>query len=320
MDIGKIIAQLLYDHEAVTIPGFGGLTLRPQAAEADQLAGIIRPPSKIVNFNPNLRLNDGLLIDRIQDIYNHSSEEAEKILQAFIEQLKTRLKNGETVKLEGIGQFFQSGEEVQFSTAAINYDKSTYGLPEVKSSVIAIPKGEKLTFASPEKEETETIAESETTDRAPLARWLIPLIAILTLAALILMFKDEIFGSSQAPKEEIEQSTRVNESPIAALEEPQDTIVEEYTDKGAGGQIDVEAATPPPNQQIKKIVVGAFKDQANASKLARKIQLKGYIPFSENRNGKRYVGITYAYESSSDFRRALANIKKQFNKDAWVME
>jgi len=319
MDIGKIIAQLLYDHEAVTIPGFGGLTLRPQAAEADQLAGIIRPPSKIVSFNPNLKLNDGLLLARIQDIYNHSSEESEQVLQSFIEQLNTRLKNGETVKIEGIGQFFQSGEEVQFSTAAINYDKSTYGLPEVKSTVIAIPKGEKLTFDSPEKEEVTAIPETETADRSKSLRWVIPLIAVLTLATLIFMFKDEIFGTQNSAKENIEDSTRVNESPIAALEEPQDTVVEEYTDKG-GGQIDVEAATPPPNQQIKKIVVGAFKDQANATKLARKIQLKGYIPFSENRNGKRYVGITYAYESNSDFRRALANIKKQFNKDAWVME
>lgn len=319
MDIGKIIAQLLYDHEAVTIPGFGGLTLRSQAAEADQLAGVIRPPSKIVNFNPNLRLNDGLLIARIQDIYNHSFEEAEKVLQGFIEQLDTRLKNGETIKIEGIGQFFQSGEDIQFSTAAINYDKSTYGLPEVKSTVIAIPKSEGLSFDSPEKEETVAIAETETADRSPLLRWAIPLIALLTLAALIFMFKDEIFGNQNSTKEKIEEQTRLNESPIAALEEPADTVVEEYTDKG-GSQIDIEAATPPSNQQIKKIVVGAFKDQVNATKLARKIQLKGYIPFSENRNGKRYVGITYAYESSSDFQRALANIKKEFNKDAWVME
>jgi len=320
MDIGKIIAQLLYDHEAVTIPGFGGLTLRTQSAEADQLAGIIRPPSKIVNFNPNLRLNDGLLIARLQDIYNLSSEEAEKVLQSFIEQLTTRLDNSETVKIEGIGQFFQSGENVQFSTDAINYDKSTYGLPKVKSSVIAIPKGEKLTFDSPEKEEVATaIAETTRVDRSKLLRWAIPLIAILTLAALIFMFKEEIFGSKNISKEKVEDPTRVNESPIAVLEELQDTVVEEYTSKGEE-QIDVEAATPPPNQRIKKIVVGAFQDQANATKLARKIQLKGYIPFSENRNGKRYVGITYAYESEADFKRALVNVKKQFNKDAWVMQ
>ncbi|MEN0048063.1 MAG: SPOR domain-containing protein [Bacteroidota bacterium] len=319
MDIGKIIAQLLYDHEAVTIPGFGGLTLRAQAAEADQLAGIIRPPSKIVNFNPNLKLNDGLLLARIQDIYNHSSEEAEKVLQGFIEQLNVRLQNGETVKIEGIGQFFQSGDDVQFSTSAINYDKSTYGLPEVKSPVIAIPKGEKLSFEDPAKEETTALEEVETEGTSSLRRWAIPLIVLLTLVALIFMFKDNIFGNQNSATEETEQSARVNESPIAALEEPQDTVVEEYTDKGVE-PIDVEAATPPPNQQIKKIVVGAFKDQTNASKLARKIQLKGYIPFSENRNGKRYVGITYAYESRSDLNRALANIKKQFNKDAWVMD
>ncbi|MEM8526861.1 MAG: HU family DNA-binding protein [Bacteroidota bacterium] len=320
MDIGKIITQLLYDHEAVTIPGFGGLTLRAQAAEADQLAGIIRPPSKIVSFNPNLKLNDGLLIARIQDIYNLSAEEADKVLQSFIEQLTIRLKNGETVEIEGIGQFFQSGEEVQFSTAAINYDKSTYGLPEVKSSVIAIPKGEKLTFGSPEAETTTTtVVETEETERSPIFRWAVPLIAVLTLAALIFMFKDQLFGNQNKQKENTEDQVRVNEAPIAALEEPQDTIIEEYTSKGEE-QIDVESATPPPNQRVKKIVVGAFKDQTNAGKLARKIQLKGYVPFSESRNGKRYVGITYPYESDAEFRSALANIKKQFNKDAWVLQ
>ncbi|MEL6719534.1 MAG: SPOR domain-containing protein [Bacteroidota bacterium] len=319
MDIGKIITQLLYNHEAVTIPGFGGLTLRNQPAEADQLAGTILPPSKIVNFNPNLRLNDGLLIARIQDIYDLSSEEADKVLLNFTEQLSTRLNKGETVKIEGVGQFFQSGEDIQFSTAAVNYDRSTYGLPKVNSPVIAIPKEEKLSFTTTVQEEAETTATaSETADRSPLLRWAIPLIAILTLAALIFMFKDDLFNKSNTSQESTEEQIRVNEAPIAVLEEPVDTI-EEYTSKGEE-QIDVEAATPPPNQQIKKIVVGAFQDESNASKLARKIQLKGYIPFAENRNGKRYVGITYAYESDADFRSALATIKKQFNKDAWVMQ
>ena len=59
------IEELLYLHDCVIVPGFGGFICDYTSANINEKTGTIVPPSKKVVFNKHLKQNDGLLIDWI---------------------------------------------------------------------------------------------------------------------------------------------------------------------------------------------------------------------------------------------------------------
>ena len=59
------IEELLYLHDCVIVPGFGGFICDYTSASINEKTGTIVPPSKKVMFNKHLKQNDGLLIDWI---------------------------------------------------------------------------------------------------------------------------------------------------------------------------------------------------------------------------------------------------------------
>ncbi|MEM9885418.1 MAG: SPOR domain-containing protein [Bacteroidota bacterium] len=316
MDIEKIITELLYHYDTVTIPGFGGLVLQQHSAASDQALGTIQPPSKRIRFNPNLVVNDGLLLSQVQERLQLPVEAAKSVLENYVSELKDRLEAGENIHMEGIGHFFQSGNEIQFAAAQVNYDRTTYGLPRVEAAVSNKIGTEKITFASITTETVET-SNPTTRDYGNVLKWLIPVLGVLALIVIIFSLRDNIFSGNKKGRlrADLEGRIPINESP----QERDKIIKEDSLAAQSETPKDIESPTISPNQKTKKIIVGAFGERANAEKLARKIQLAGYTPLSEIRNGKRYVGILYAYEQKSEFDQAFSDIKQKFNQDAWIL-
>ena len=185
MDIGKIIADLLYHYDTITIPGFGGLVLQQYSAESDQVLGNIQPPSKRLSFNPNLVLDDGLLLSQIRNQLQLPADAAKNVLQNYVSDLNGRLKAGESVAIEGIGHFFQSGDQVQFAAATVNYDRNSYGLPNVKADVSSKIGADKIVFETTETATAEVTA-AESRDYGRTLKWFIPLLGVLALAIILL--------------------------------------------------------------------------------------------------------------------------------------
>ena len=59
------ISELLYYHDCVVIPEFGGFITTHKSSILDSNALKIYPPSKQISFNKKLQSNDGLLIQKI---------------------------------------------------------------------------------------------------------------------------------------------------------------------------------------------------------------------------------------------------------------
>ena len=68
--VGHYISELLFFHDCVILPNFGGLVGNPQSAKLNKTTGILSPPSKQILFNANLKTNDGLLITHISNQEN----------------------------------------------------------------------------------------------------------------------------------------------------------------------------------------------------------------------------------------------------------
>ncbi|MCC9135278.1 HU family DNA-binding protein [Pontibacter silvestris] len=131
--VEKHIKSLLYDHDCVIIPDFGGLITRYVSARIHPVKNALMPPSKKIAFNEKLTLNDGLLISTIAYKNSLSKEEAQQIIFDFVRQAKHKLNAGNRFELSGIGVFKYNAEQrLEFEyVESDNFLEDSFGLPEL---------------------------------------------------------------------------------------------------------------------------------------------------------------------------------------------
>ena len=130
MDITAFIRELLFGHDCVIVPGFGGFIGNYAPAHVDRSSGTFYPPVKQISFNRNLNHNDGLLIGRISGSLNINYGDARTSVEKFVADLRKKLENGEKVVFDSIGSFINNQEgNVQFEPdRTSNYHLDSYGL------------------------------------------------------------------------------------------------------------------------------------------------------------------------------------------------
>jgi nucleoid DNA-binding protein/cell division septation protein DedD len=130
MDITVFIRELLFGHDCVIIPGFGGFIGNYSPARIDKSSGKIFPPVKQISFNRNLNHNDGLLIKQITGSTLINYGDARSLVEEFVLNIRRKLEKGEKVVFEKIGTFVNNDEgNIQFEPeTGINYHLDSFGL------------------------------------------------------------------------------------------------------------------------------------------------------------------------------------------------
>lgn len=131
--VEKHIKHLLYNHDCVIIPEFGGLITRYVPARINPVKHTLVPPSKKIAFNEKLVLNDGLLISTIAYANNITKDEAKQLVSSFVHALRTRLDDEGRFELSDIGLFKYNHERrlVFEYTEGDNLLEASFGLPEI---------------------------------------------------------------------------------------------------------------------------------------------------------------------------------------------
>ncbi|WP_255594446.1 SPOR domain-containing protein [Pontibacter sp. HSC-14F20] len=131
--VEKHIKHLLYNHDCVIIPDFGGLITRYVPARINPVKHTLVPPSKKIAFNEKLVLNDGLLISTIAYANNTTKEEARQLVISFVHEVRTRLDSEQRYELTDIGVFKYNHEQklVFDYTEGDNLLEASFGLPEI---------------------------------------------------------------------------------------------------------------------------------------------------------------------------------------------
>lgn len=131
--VEKHIKNLLYNHDCVIIPEFGGLITRYVPARINPVKHTLVPPSKKIAFNEKLILNDGLLISTIAYANSISKEEAKQLVASFVHDARARLDGENRFELPDIGVFCYNAERrLEFEyTEAENLLEASFGLPEI---------------------------------------------------------------------------------------------------------------------------------------------------------------------------------------------
>jgi nucleoid DNA-binding protein len=130
LDITAYIRELLFGHDCVIVPGFGGFIGNYNPARVDRTSGTFYPPVKQISFNRNLNHNDGLLVGKISGSSNITYGDARHLVEEFVNELRRRLEKGEKVVFQHIGSFVNNQEgNTQFEPdITANYHLDSYGL------------------------------------------------------------------------------------------------------------------------------------------------------------------------------------------------
>lgn len=134
MQIENYIKELLYDYSKVVIPGLGAFLTSDKSAYIIEAEGKIYPPTKNIIFNDNIKLDDGVLITKIREEESLSKERAIESIQAYIEQLLTKLNADKTYTIDELGTFVKETDEykLHFKQAGdVNYLSDIFNLPVI---------------------------------------------------------------------------------------------------------------------------------------------------------------------------------------------
>ena len=104
IELAQHIEALLLENDCVIVPGFGGFVAHYAPATHVKEENLFLPPTRTIGFNPQLKLNDGVLVQSYMSAYDTSFADATRIVEkevsAFIEILHEEGK----AHLENVGE------------------------------------------------------------------------------------------------------------------------------------------------------------------------------------------------------------------------
>ncbi|MBK8499906.1 MAG: SPOR domain-containing protein [Flavobacteriales bacterium] len=130
MGIERDLHDLLYAHDCVIVPQWGGFLTHYRPARLDEPRKLIHPPGKELSFNRHLVRNDGLLADRLAKREGLAFDVASNRIDNEVAGWRETLDRSGRLELERIGIFFRDAEHnLQFDPdKRSSFLKDAFGL------------------------------------------------------------------------------------------------------------------------------------------------------------------------------------------------
>ena len=103
--IEKQLRKLLYRYDCVIVPGFGAFLAKNKPSQYHENTRVFYPPHRELNFNAQLKSDDGLLIKSISKTHGLTFDQARKEVSLFVKDLNAFLYTEEKVNLAQLGSF-----------------------------------------------------------------------------------------------------------------------------------------------------------------------------------------------------------------------
>jgi hypothetical protein len=135
MPIDRDLHELLYTHDLVIVPRFGGFLTHYRSARLDEQRRVIHPPSKDLSYNRNLTRTDGLLTDHVARTEGIDHQQANAVIEGEVDAWLSKLNRNNRLELSRIGTFYRDQEgNLQFDPdRKVNYLKDAFGLRTVSA-------------------------------------------------------------------------------------------------------------------------------------------------------------------------------------------
>lgn len=349
--IVRHIADLLFHHECVIVPGLGGFIKAHRPARIVHSTHEFCPPLGSVAFNSGLYINDGVLASYISTVENISYRESLHEIKQWVDINLASLKQGNKVILEGIGELIlNSSEKIEFTPSKqINFNADSFGLPvfyakEVSVETVIVPEIQTVSRTGRTYKWRRLIPET--------LKWaavLAPFIAFVLWGSIkgniIENYVHNYTGMySWVRSTPGKTATYTGTNSKVAVKEKTPDIVLSPAEVLAGENIqfdpamvsyaeltknnisitetapEVVAEFPVENENY-YIIGGAFRDQNNALKLISMLQQKGYpAAVVDTTPGGLYVVSMKGFSTLDEATNQLNEIRKDGFPSSWILK
>lgn len=103
IELERHIEILLLSNDCVIVPGLGGFMTHHVQARYDERDNMFLPPLRTLGFNPQLNINDSLLVQSYIEAYDLSYPEALQRIDDEVNELRQHLENEGSYELNDIG-------------------------------------------------------------------------------------------------------------------------------------------------------------------------------------------------------------------------
>ena len=115
IELQRHIEILLLDNDCVIVPDFGGFVAHHVASRYDEEDHMLLPPMRTLGFNPQLRINDSLLVQSYINALDISYPEALRRIESEVNEMKQVLSEQGYFILEDIGTLHVNSDgNIQF--------------------------------------------------------------------------------------------------------------------------------------------------------------------------------------------------------------
>lgn len=104
IELAQHIENLLLENDCVIVPGLGGFIAHYAPACKIAEENRFLPPSRIIGFNPQLKMNDGMLVQSYMAVYNTSFPDASKRVERDVRRLQETLHENGKADLANVGE------------------------------------------------------------------------------------------------------------------------------------------------------------------------------------------------------------------------
>ncbi len=290
MDYTAYIRELLFSHDCVIIPDFGGFIGNYTPARVDRKTGTFYPPVKQISFNRNLNHNDGLLVGRISGSTGINYGDTRTMVGEYVADLRSKLEKGEKIVFDHIGSFINNQEgNMQFEPdRSVNYHLDSYGLEPFRMFPLEGYNYQARISRSRTKDPEKQAAIRKILWRAAVIAPLLAVLVVIPLRTDLLRSKVESSNLNPLVTAEFEHNRKALDEGTKT-EEISKTPELKQSEKAAETEekiAPVETARPEPvvsqpapvQSGSFYLITGSFKSQANAEVQVSQLKVKGFSP------------------------------------------
>ena len=312
--IDYYISQLLYKNECVIVMNFGGFICSNISANLNQNTGALTPPKKSILFNPQLKENDGLLINYIAQSEKISQKDAKINLLNFVDQSLQNLNKFKSFRFEKIGLFTLNadGNIIFTQDLKANYNLDAFGFQDMIYNKIKRDNSEII------EESLRLIKKKNNFTTKRLLKAAAIIIPLIGISFLSITQEDRINNIYTQIANVNPISFKKDKVSILENQSSKEIIVkEEIQPKIINNEVyQVFEEVIMPSQKF-YIIAGAFSVEKNANKLKNKLNSWNYN--SSIIKNEKMMRVSYdSFDSKEQALISLSKIRKE-NPQAWIL-
>ena len=300
MLINSLIRFILQENSFVSIPSIGSFLKDSTPSRIDTNLHLLTAPEERIGFTTERKFDDGSIVHYLCTHLGIPEKEAQQALLKWLNSTNQRLKNGERVDFEGIGQLYRKGDAIIFTqNTGEKQELGTFGYLRVSMPDMLTKK-----------------RQSGKGKRGVAMAITLP-IAIVGVGIGIAYWAYQDKESTPIPP----NTTSQHREQETMLEEDS-TEVTTYSkiERNHEQKMALTPTTHADRKNVYYLVAGSFAERTNAEKLFHQLRWEGYNPELININGLYRVSLAHFYDKNQA-NIELAQLRKKTGKEGmWLLE